>query len=125
VRLERRPRRVEHLRRPAKIARDQGDLGLGDDAPRPRHRLARAEAARSTAQENLRPHEIAELRHRDASKRKRGRVVAQRDPLQRAERITRRERTRRGRDQRVQCNPATLVTLTMSGRGPKCIAHDA
>ena len=36
-----------------------------------------------------------------------------RDPVQRAERITRRERPRRGRDQRVHRNPATLVTPTV------------
>ena len=57
--------------------------------------------------------EIAELRHRDAAKRERRRVVAQGDPLQRAERITRCERPRRGRDQRVHRNPATLVTLAI------------
>ena len=37
------------------------------------------------------------------------------DPLQCAERITRRERTRRGRDQRVHRNPATIVTSTNNG----------
>ncbi|WP_379988590.1 hypothetical protein [Dokdonella soli] len=42
---------------------------------------------------------IAELRHRDASKRERRRVVAQGDALQSAERITRRECARRSRDQ--------------------------
>ena len=35
--FERRPRRVERLRRPAQVARDERDLGLGDDAPRARH----------------------------------------------------------------------------------------
>jgi hypothetical protein len=55
---------------------------------------------------------IAELRHRDASKRERRRVVAQGGPLQCAEGIARRERTRRGGDQRVDWNPATLVTPT-------------
>jgi len=38
------------------------------------------------------------LRHRDASKRERRRVVAQGDPLQCAERVARGERTRRERD---------------------------
>ena len=50
--------------------------------------------------------EIAELRHRDAAKRERRRVVAQRDPLQCTEGIARRERTRRGRDQRVHQIPS-------------------
>src|SRR5262249_14089225 len=53
---------------------------------------------------------IAELRHRDASKRERWRVLAQRDPLERAEGITCGERTRRSGDQQVHRNPVTLVT---------------
>ena len=113
VRFERRPRRVERLRRPAQVARDERDLGLGDDAPRAGHGLFRTEGARRTSQESLRANEIAELRHRDAAQRERRRVVAQGDPLQCAERITRRERARRGRDQRVHRNPATLVTPTV------------
>ena len=113
VRFERRPRRVERLRRPAQVARDERDLGLGDDAPRARHGLLRTEGARRASQQRLRAREIAELRHRDAAQRERRRIVAQRDALQRAERITRRERARRGRDQRVHRNPATLVTPTV------------
>jgi hypothetical protein len=64
-------------------------------------------------QESLRANEIADPRHRDAAQRQRRRIVAERDPVQGAEKITRGERTRRGRDQRVQRNPATLVTLTV------------
>ena len=119
VLFERRSRRVERLRRPAQIARDERDLGLGDDAPRAGHRFFRTEGARRTSQQLLRSREIAELRHRDAAQRERRRIVAQRDPLQRAERITRRERARRGRDQRVHRNPATLVTPTLSMRRDK------
>ena len=55
---------------------------------------------------------VAELRHRDAAQRERGRIVAQRNPLQRRQRIARRERAGRSRDQRVHRNPVTLVTLT-------------
>ena len=117
VLFERRPRRVERLRRPAEVARDERDLGLGDDAPRAGHGLSRTEGARRASQQSLRAHEIAELRHRDAAKRERRRVVAQGDPLQCAEGITRGERARRGRDQRVHWNPATLVTPTISMPG--------
>ena len=113
VRFERRPRRVERLRRPAEVARDERDLGLGDDAPRAGHGLFRTEGTRSTSQESLRSNEIAELRHRNASKRERRRVVAQGDPLQRAEGIARRQCTRRGSDQRVHRNPVTFVTPTL------------
>ena len=91
MRFERRPRRVERLRRPAQVARNERDLGLGDDAPGAGHRLFRTEGARRTAQESLRSNEIAELRHRDAAQRKGRRVVTQADPLQCAERIARRE----------------------------------
>ena len=113
VGFERRPRRVERLRRPAEVARDERDLGLGDDTPRAGHGLFGTEGTRSTSQENLRSNEIAELRHRNASKRESRRVVAQGDPLQCAEGITRRQCTRRGRDQRVHRNPVTLVTPTV------------
>src|SRR5206468_1048151 len=77
------------------------------------HGLLRTEGARRTSQESLRSNDIAELRHRDAAKRERRRVVAQGDPVQCAERITRRECTRRGRDQRVHRSPVTLVTPTV------------
>jgi hypothetical protein len=53
----------------------------------------------TTSQESLRLHEIAELRHRNASKRKRSCVVAKGDPLQCAEGIARGERTGCGCDQ--------------------------
>ena len=113
VRFERRPRCVERLRRPAQVARDECDLGLGDDTPRAGHGLFRTEGARRTSQESLCSNEIAELRHRDASQRERRRVVAQGDPLQCAEGITCRECARRSGDQRVHRNPVTLVTPTI------------
>jgi hypothetical protein len=99
VRFERRPRRVERLRGPAQVTRDERDLGLGDNAPRAGHGLFRTEGTRSTSKERLRSNEIAQLSHRDASKRQRSRIVAQRDPLQRAEGISRREGTRCSSDQ--------------------------
>ena len=95
---------------------------LRDDTPRAGHGLLRTEGTRSTSQQSLRSNEIAELRHRNASKRERRRVVAQGDPLQCAEGITRRQCTGRG-DQRVHRNPATLVTLTV--RYPAAnLSHD-
>ena len=113
VLFERRPRRVERLRRPAEVARHERDLGLGDDAPRAGHGLSRTEGARRALQESLRAHEIAELRHRDAAQREGRRIVAQANPLQYAEEVTRGERARRSRDQRVHRNPDTLVTPTV------------
>ena len=76
MRFECRARRVERLRRPAEVARDQRDLGLGDDTSCAGHRLFRTEGAGRASQERLGAKEIAELRHRDAAERKRGRVVA-------------------------------------------------
>jgi hypothetical protein len=113
VRFERRSRCIERLRRPAQVARDECDLGLSDDTPRAGHGLFRTERARSALQEGLRSNELAELRQRDASKRERRRVVTQGDPLQCAEGVACRECARRGRDQRVRPNPATLVTPTL------------
>ena len=99
VLLEHRPRRVERLGRPSEVARGERDLGLGNHTPRPGHGLFATEGTRSAAEKNPGPDEIAELRHRDASKRESRRVVAQGDPLQSAEGIAGRERTRRGSDQ--------------------------
>ena len=97
----------------AEIARGQRDLGLGDDAACAGQLLVRPKPRAARRRSVLRAREVAELRHRDAAQRERRRVVAQGDPLQRAERIARRERTRRSRDQRVHRNPVTLVTPTL------------
>jgi hypothetical protein len=67
-------------------------------------------------QESLRTDEVAKLCHRNAAKRERRRVVAQRDAVQCAKGITCGERTRCGRDQRVHLNPATVVTLAVRCR---------
>jgi predicted dithiol-disulfide oxidoreductase (DUF899 family) len=107
VLFERHARRVERLRIEAQVARHERNLGLGNDAPRSGHGLLRTERPRGAAQERLRANEVAKLRHRDPSQRKRGRVVAQRDTLQRAERIARGKRMRGGSDQRVHWNPVT------------------
>ena len=56
-----------------------------------------AEGTPRASQKFLRSCKFAKLRHRDASKRQRRRIVAQRDPLQCAERITCRQRTCCGR----------------------------
>jgi hypothetical protein len=77
--------------------------------------------ARSTTSALDASNEIAELRHRDASKRERRRVVAQGDLVQCAEGITRCKRTRRGRECSVHQNPATVVTPTV--RCPVLIYH--
>src|SRR6185312_13795832 len=67
--FERRPRTVESLRRPAQVARGKRDFGFGDDAPRACQRLFGTEGACRSSQQFLCSREIAELRHRDASKR--------------------------------------------------------
>ncbi len=110
VLFEHYPRRFERLRGPAQVPRDQRDFGLGNDAPRAGNSLLRTEGACGLLQKGPRPDEIAELSHRDASERKSMRVVAQCNPVQRSEGITRCECARRGRDQRVHRNPAKLVT---------------
>ena len=121
VRLERCPRCLERLGRPTQVARDKRNLGFGNDASRAGDGLFRTERTYRTSQERLRSDEIAELCHRDASKRERRRIIAQGHPLQGAERITRGEGTRRGRDQGVHGNPATLVTPIVSLSGANSI----
>src|SRR2546427_7965639 len=122
--FERHPRRVERFRRPAQVARDKRDLGLRDDAPRTGHGLLRTEGTRSTSKQSLRSNEIAELRHRDATKRESRWVLAQRDSLQCAEGITCCECTRRGSDQRVHRNRAKIVTPIVRRTGPN-LSHVA
>jgi len=122
--FERRPRRVERLRRPAQVARHERDLGLGDDTPRAGHGLSRTEGACRTLQKSLRAHEIAELRHRDTAKREGRRVTTQANPFQYAEEVTRGESPRRSRDQRVHWNPVTFVTPTVSMPSTKCLSRE-
>jgi len=113
VRVERRARCIERFYGPVQLARDERDLRLRDDAPRAEQRLRWPESARRASQQSLCPNEITESRHGDAAQRKCRRVVAQGDPVQGAERITRGESMRRGGDYPVHRNPATLVTPTM------------
>ena len=58
----------------------------------------RAECARGASHERFRSDEIAELRHRDSSKRKRGCIVTQRDPFECAKRVAGGKCPTRGRD---------------------------
>lgn len=106
VRVERRTGGIERACRPAQVARCERDLRFRDDAARTRHGLPGAERACGAAHECARAFEIAELRHRDPAQRERRRIVAQRDAVQRAERVTGRERARGRRDQRIHPNPS-------------------
>jgi hypothetical protein len=60
-----------------------------------------AERSRGAAQERAGLCVVAELHHGDAAQGHRRRIVAQRDALERAQRIARRERARTGSDQRI------------------------
>jgi hypothetical protein len=112
--VERHARGVECLGGPTQVARGQCDLGFGNDASRAGHGFPGSERSCGASQQDLRPREVAELRHRDAAQCKRGRIVTQRDALERTERITRGQGTRGGRDQRIHRIPATLVTPTLA-----------
>ena len=89
VPLEHRPRRRQRRLGPAQVARDEGDLGLGEHAACPGHGFPRAEGAAGAPQQRPRPLEIAKLRHGDAAQRQRWRILSQRDPVQGTERIAR------------------------------------
>ena len=101
ARLERGRRRRQRARRAAEVAHGQRHLGLGHDAAGARHLLVRAEPARGASQQLARARVLAELRHGDAAQRQRRWVVAQRDALERAERVAGGERARGGGDQGV------------------------
>ena len=122
VLFERHLRGLERLDRPIEIARDERDLGLGNDASRTGDGLARTEGARRAPQQRLGAGEIAELRHRDAAQRQRRRIVAQGDVVQRAKGIARCEARGRRCNQGVHSNPDTLVTPTISMRSTKCLS---
>ena len=109
VHFERRPRCVERLRRPSEVARDRAISASATIHLARATASFRTEPARRSSQESLRSNEIAELRHRDASQREGGRRHAGRPGSGRRGDHPG-ERTRRGRDQRVHRDPATLVT---------------
>ena len=77
----------QRSRRAAEIAHGQCHLGFRNDAAGARELLARAEAASGAPQQIARERVIAELRHGDAAQRERRSVVAQRDELERTERV--------------------------------------
>ncbi len=90
---------VECLQRPAEITRNKRDLSFSDDTARPGNRLFRAEGASRASQKLSGARKIAKLRHCDAAQRQRRRIIAQGDPLQRCQRVTRRQGAPRGVDQ--------------------------
>ena len=114
VRFERRPGRKQGLRRPVQLARHQRDLGLGDDASGACHGLARREPPHRAFEQRLGARQITELSHGNAAQRQGGRVVAQCDPLQGAERIADRQRPRRRRDQRIHRTRIARLTRALS-----------
>ncbi len=122
VRGQRSSCRSERLCWPAQVARDQRDFCLGDDAPCAGHDLLGTEGPCRTSQQRLRAGKVVQLRHGDASKRKRRCVVAQGDPLQRGQRISSSEGPRRSIDQGVHGNPVTVVTpvVSLSGANSMC-----
>ncbi|KAG0758343.1 hypothetical protein G6F22_019679 [Rhizopus arrhizus] len=95
VRGQRGPGGGQRPFRPRQIPRGQRDLGLGPHATGAGTGLRRAECLGRAAQQRFGPHEVAQLRHRDPAQRQRRRIVAQRNVVQRAQRIARRQRARR------------------------------
>src|SRR5262249_54096394 len=104
-------------------SRETSAISASADAPRTSHRLFRAKSARRPSQQSLRSNELAELGHRDATKRQSRRIVAQSDPLQCAEGVARCQCTRCGSDQRSHRNPAKLVTPVISTSGVKSVCN--
>ena len=114
-RLERLRRGVEHVHRPCQIARGERHLGLGDLAAGLGESLLGTEAARGTSQELARPLVVAELGHRNAAQGERRRVVAQRDALERTERITGRQQARGRGDEGVHSDRIVWARSAQGG----------
>jgi hypothetical protein len=111
--LERRSCCRQRPCRPIQIARNERDLrfrhsatGTGDD-------LLRAKGAGRTPHESPGATKVAELRHGDAAKGERWRVVTQGNTVQCPERITCGKRASGSRDQRI---PPHLSLLNLHGR---------
>jgi hypothetical protein len=85
----------------AQVTQHQRDLGAGHDATGARHRFGLSERLGSSAQQVQRLGQFSQLGHRDAAQRQRGRVGAQRHVLQRQQRISDGQRSRRGADRRI------------------------
>jgi hypothetical protein len=99
--VERLGGRIEFVHRPGQIARGQRDLGLGDLATGLGEAFASAKAARGAAEELARSFVVAELGHRNAAQSESRRVFAQRDALERTERITSHQQSSRRGDEGV------------------------
>ena len=92
---------IELIHAPGEITSSEGDLGFSDLATRLSETFARTKAMRGAAQEFACSLEITELRHGNAAQRERRRIIAQCNALERAERITGRQQSRRRGDERV------------------------
>ncbi len=107
--------RHQRARRSAEIAHRQRYFRFGDDTTGARPFLVRAEASRSLAQQLARTPMLAQLGHGNAAQRQRRRVVAQSDPLERAEGVASSKSTRGGGDQGIH---ADSIHCGAVGAGP-------
>ncbi len=112
-RIERPGGRVEPARRRAQVARDEGNLRLGDLAARLGEAVARAEGPGGAPEERACPVVVAQLGHGAAAQGQGRRVVAQRDVIEGAEGITGGQRPR-GRAEGVH-----VYILTTHGSLPQ------
>jgi hypothetical protein len=112
-------------RRPIRAASRPGRASPARPRP-PRARSARAPAPRAFRSRGRAPQQVtrqrmlAQLRHGDAAQRQRRRIVAQRNPLERAQRIAARQGPRGGGDQRVhggRIPPERRALRAAAGRG--------
>ena len=110
---------LERAHRPAQVARDEGDLGLGDLAARLGEALAGAEAAGGAPEELARPAVVAELGHGDAAQGEGWRVVAQRDVPEGTERITGCQRVRSRGHEGIHGSEDTDLRLCAGGSLPR------
>src|SRR4029079_9854105 len=104
ARLERCGSRCQRTRQALQVAHGQRHFGFCDDTTRPRQFFVAAETVDTRLQELARARILAKLRHRNAAQRKRRRIVAQGDSLERGECVAAGERARGGSDQGVHCD---------------------
>ena len=89
------PGRVQRLGGGVQVAGGQGHLRFGHHAAGARHGFLCREGPRRASQQRPGEGQVAELRHGDAAQRQRRRIVAQRDMVQRPQRIAAGQGSRR------------------------------
>lgn len=116
---------LQRVRRPTQIPHGQSHFGLGHHAPGMRVGLVSPEAARRTTQQFPGSRVLAQLSHGDAAQGERGRVVAQRYPLEGSQGITQGQGPRSGGDEGIHAGGLSEGGLVICCAQPRSLKGTA